>query len=166
MHNKERIGKCREMPWAKQVTSERRTSRHSLWTNGYSVDPDLSHSSAKPKKLVVSSHGSLHSLAPLSHFKASLTKLRASRVRAVEQQSCALRGGAEVAMLCCLHAKEWLQEARDSGMTRRTFQKLLTGAAGSYHGQHRVTARNSTGARGRWHSLPLRVMRHKSSCCQ
>ena len=69
-------------------------------------------------------------------------------VRAVEQRSCALGGGAGVVMLCRLLAKESLQEARASGTTRRTFQKPLTEAAGSSHAQHRVPACNNTERNG------------------
>lgn len=112
---------------------------------------------AKPEQLAVSTQGPYTILLTLVPVGASWMK-----PRALELQSCVPRG----VMLCYLLAKDWLQEARDSGMTRRTFPKLLTGAAGSHHGQHGVTTCNRTRAGGLWHALSLRVMRHKRRCCQ
>ena len=73
--------------------------------------------------------------------------------------------------LYCLLAKELFQEARNSGMTQRTSQKLLTGATGSNHSQENtllgVTDCNNVGRKGHlelghWPLLSLRVMNHET----
>ena len=107
-------------------------------------------------------------LLPLSHFGGLVEDTNCCRTPELRSS---LRGGAEVVTLHCLLAKELCQEARNSGMTQRTFQKLLTGASGVYHSQENmllgVTECSHVGRKGHlepghWPLLPLRVMNPKA----
>ena len=97
------------------------------------MDSDLSQGPATPKKLAVSSHWPLHSLAPISHIGGQFDEAKSFKGETCGAAGYAFRRVAEVVMLC----------------------SLLTGAAGSYHGQHEVTACNNTERNGHQGLGPL-----------
>lgn len=160
----------REILRATRVTSDRRSSKHSLWTNRDLVDPNLSQNPAKSRKLAVWSYGPLHSLAFSKSLQGPIWRSSSKNCGAPELWS-ALRGGADVVTLCCLLATELFQEARDFETTQTAFQELLTGAGGSHHSQQKmplgVTASNNIKRNGHqelepWHLLSLRTVIHES----